>query len=106
MKRLLLAVLFLVAMAGAAQGEEQERKIENHGFGVFTAGEAIGTGRGAVLYLFNENCIGTYRVASGEVIVSEGKVDFRQVSTFDIPFGGRDLQVTCLGDGSLLVDFR
>lgn len=104
MKRLFLSFLLLIGAAGTALGGDGE--IENHGFGVFTAeGEGGRTSR-TVLFLHNEDCIGSYKVANGEVILGEGKIDFRQVPTFDIPFGTKELQVSCSGGDKLRVTFR
>jgi hypothetical protein len=99
MKHLLLSFIFLLGHAGMALG--QERLIENHGFGIFTAED----GR-TVLYLRNEECIGGYKVANGEVILGEGKVDFRHEPSFEIPFGGKELVVSCVGGDRLRVVVR
>lgn len=103
MKHLLLSCIFLLGLAGTALGEE--RLIENHGFGIFTAENGTDKGR-AVLFLHNEDCIGSYKVANGEVLISEGKLDFRNNPSFDIPFGAKDLLVSCLGGNRLRVLVR
>jgi hypothetical protein len=102
MKKQLLLVLCLLAAASTGFANAGERRIiENQGFGVFTTDEGQ-----VMLSLRNDNCVGHYRVASGKTIIDEGSVDFRILPVTNIPFGERDLRISCIADNRLSVVFR
>lgn len=75
-----------------------DRIIENHSFGVFTDANSK-----AILFMQNDDCIGKYSVANGEIVIGEGRIDFRNKTPQDIPFGRTELEVTCIGGNKLRV---
>jgi hypothetical protein len=99
-KSLTFLTFMLVGSAGLTAAEER-RVIENNSFGIFTTEEEK-----VVVSLYNDNCVGYYRVASCEMVISEGQIDFRLLPVTNIPFGGKDLQVTCIARNRLGVVIR
>ena len=102
----LFAVVFLTISSGTCiNAAEIESKItapssiQNHAFGVIYDGS-----RQIYIYIHNNNCIGTYRVVIGDMMIGEGTVDFNNTPT-TIPVGTTSIHIRCGGADRLLIRY-